>query len=509
MSDGLSAIGEAYRRHMPTGRPFVLGAIGTRLMLSFAGIIVITLALAGTSFVYLLQPYQTRQGLNRLGTLALPLSGQVRMLETQGSTPAQIGEFLDDQGRELGVRILLINQNTREVAHDTGRTLEGYNIVLEGERRATMSWIIEGSVDVPGEGILAIVLVGPGLNAPPERFPRFAQPNTRQFTVAMAIPQAGLGTEWREILPHLGGAALISLIASACVALFIARSISRPVAAVTRAAEGMARGDYNQQIQVRGHDEVARLAATFNVMAEQVSKSTQTLKAFLADVSHELRTPLTTIQGFSQAILDGTASNKEAIAESARIISEDAARMEHLVEDLLELSKIESGQIQLDKRPVDLREIVHGTIARAARRAPDRRIVVNLPSEPQIVDVDSRRIEQVLDNMVTNAVKHTGDAEQITVSSTHQGNLVALRVHNTGSFIREADRERIFERFAHGSGDGTGAGLGLAIAAEITRQHGGRIDLESSPTSGTTFTVLLPTALLPSRHREVNGTANR
>lgn len=489
----MSSLGESHRWRRPLWVAISpRGAIGSRLVLSFAGIIVITLALAGTSFVYLLQPYQTRQTLNRLGNLALPLAGQVRMLEVQGGTAGQIGDFLNDQARELGVRILLISQTGHVVMHDTGRTLEGYNIVLEGERRAAMSWIIEGSVDVPGEGQLAIVLVASALNAPPERFPRFAQPTQRQFTVALATPQAGLGAEWREILPHLGGAALISLVASACIALLIARSISRPLGAVTRAAEGMARGDYNQQIEVRGHDEVARLAATFNVMAEQVAKSTQTLKAFLADVSHELRTPLTTIQGFSQAILDGTANSREAIADSARIINEDATRMEHLVEDLLELSKIESGQIQLEKRLVDVREVAEGTLQRASRRLPDRMIALDLAREPQLVEADSRRIEQVLENLLTNAVNHTDAGERITVSAGPEGNLVALRVHNTGSFIRESDRERIFQRFAHGSGNGAGAGLGLAIAAEIARQHGGRIDLQSGPLDGTTFSVLLP-----------------
>src|SRR5207244_9191088 len=116
--------------------------------------------------------------------------------------------------------------------------------------------------------------------------------------------------------------------ASVAVALVLARSISEPLAAITRASEAMARGDYNQRIPTRGSDEIARLASTFNVMAEQVAKSNRTLRAFLADVSHELRTPLTSIGGFSEAILDGTVHDIGSAKEAARIIKEEASRME-------------------------------------------------------------------------------------------------------------------------------------------------------------------------------------
>lgn len=470
-------------------------SIGVKLVAAFAGIILLCLGLAGAAFVYLLQPYQTQQALNRLAGLALPLAVQVRILELQGATPAEIGEFLEGQAKELRVRVLLVRLDDLEVAYDSGGGLSGYTLAFEGGRRPGLSPVLQGTVDIPGEGTLAFVSVGvPPRGTVTDRLRRRFFSEDRQFTVALAAPRSSLAAEWLQIVPQLGAAALISLVVSVGVAFVIARSISRPLAAITRASEAMARGDYGQRIPVSGRDEVARLATTFNVMAEQVSSSNRTLRAFLADVSHELRTPLTTVQGFSQAILDGTARDPQSVAESARIIKEDATRMERMVEDLLDLSKIESGQVQMDVETLQLTEIIEGAVKRARQRGAGSALCLQVADEPHYARADPHRIEQVLDNLLTNALHHTPSGGRITVSVARRGDETRVCVHNTGSFVAKEDRDRIFQRFWRGSGDEAGSGLGLAIAAEIARQHGGRIDVESSPTDGTAFTLVLPRA---------------
>jgi two-component system OmpR family sensor kinase len=277
------------------------------------------------------------------------------------------------------------------------------------------------------------------------------------------------------------------------VALFIARSISRPLAEITRAAEGMAKGDYNQQIKVRGHDEVGRVASTFNVMAQQIARSNRTLRDFLADVSHELRTPLTTIEGFSQAILDGTAADPASVEECARIIKEDADRMQRMVEDLLYLSRIESGQQSMDLQQVDLVPIVEGAVKRARQRTSGQTLDLETNGHAQLVRADAHRVDQVLDNLLTNALNHTPSDGRINVQVLSQAGEERVRVHNTGSYVALEDRDRIFERFWRANGDGSGSGLGLSIAQQIARSHGGRIDLDSSPEQGTAFTLVLPT----------------
>src|SRR5581483_4726334 len=473
-----------------------------QLVISFAAVILLCLALAGSAFAYLLQPYQTQQALNRLATLAVPLAVQVRILDVQGSTPEEIGSFLDDQADDLNFRILLLRQDNSVVLYDTGGTLAGRIMHFQGTRpNDYFSPVMQGTADIPGEGTLAIVSV----NAPPtfSGFERTRRQTTsqlppRQYSVALAAPVASLGAEWLQVARRLGLAGLISLVASVTVAMLLARSISKPLATITRASEAMARGDYNQRIPTRGHDEIARLATAFNLMAEQVAKSNRTLRAFLADVSHELRTPLTSVEGFSEAILDGTAHDPDAIAEAARIIKEDATRMERMVEDLLYLSKIESGQIQMETEVVNLSELVDGALKRVRLRMNGRELVVDTASEPLFITADPHRIDQVLDNIIANAVTHSPAGGRVSVSTFARDGMACVRIHNTGSFIREEDRDRIFQRFFRGSVDGEGTGLGLAIASEIVRSHRGRIELATSEQDGTAFTVALPLVTRPA-----------
>jgi len=237
-----------------------------QLVLSFAAVILLCLSLAGSAFAYLLQPYQTQQALNRLATLAVPLAVQVRILEVQGATPQEIGSFLDDQATDLSVRVLLLRQDTQTVMYDTGSTLAGRALKFQGTRpNDYFSPVMQGTADLPGEGEMAIVSV----NAPPT-FSSFNRdrsrlnPESRQYAVAIAAPNSLLGAEWLQVARRLGMAGLISLVASVGVAMVLARSISQPLAAITRASEAMARGDYNQRIQASGHDEIARLASAFN-----------------------------------------------------------------------------------------------------------------------------------------------------------------------------------------------------------------------------------------------------
>lgn len=471
------------------------GGLRTNLVLAFAGIILLCLVLAGSSFVYLLQPYQTQQALTRLGELAVPINFQVRLLETQGASAREISSFLDEQANNLGVRILLLRQSNRVVEHDTEDTLEGDTLVFETSTRSPGNRFVQGTIDVPGEGVLALVTLAPATPSAERASAEFrirTGTNPPQYSVALAAPQGSLAAGWLAIAPQLRAAALISLVASIAAALLIARSITQPLSTITRASEAMARGDYNQQIPVRGHDEVARLASTFNLMAHQVNRSNRTLRDFLADVSHELRTPITTIQGFAQAILDGTAKDSAAVEESVRIISQDTARMHRMVEDLLYLSRIESGQLSMDVKRVDLAELVRGAAQRAQGRSDGHAVSVELEPGSLQVSIDPHRIEQVLDNLLSNAISHTPTNGEITVRAASRGPEVHVRVHNTGSLVQPEDRDRIFERFFRARGDGTGTGLGLAIASQIARSHGGRIDVESSPQAGTAFTLVLP-----------------
>ncbi|MPZ14698.1 MAG: HAMP domain-containing protein [Chloroflexi bacterium] len=469
------------------------GGLRTRLVLAFVAIIVLSLAVAGAGVVSVLQGYETQQALNRLESLASPAATLVRWMELQGLSQGEIASFLDGQARDRDVRILLVSEATRTIVYDTGGTLVDHILEYEGVPPGGAGSTIPGTVEPPGEGRLVVVSANP---SPVQLAPRLLA-SRPQYYVVLAQPEGTLASGLLSIAPQLAIAGLIALIASVGAAFVIARSISRPLAAIARASDAMARGDYDQRTDIRGGgDEVAQLAAGFNRMAQEVAKSQRTLRDFLADVSHELRTPLTTIHGFAQAILEGLASGRQPVAEAARIINQDAARMQRMVEDLLYLSQIESGQLKMELQPMRLSAIVEGAVKRASGRAGCRPVYLECRDLPDYVLADPHRIQQVMDNVLSNAIAHSPADGEIRVHAAAEAGTARIRVHNTGSHIRTEDRDRIFERF-YRAGGGSGTGLGLSIASEIVRSHRGRIELESSPGDGTAFTIVLPLAPIP------------
>jgi len=281
------------------------------------------------------------------------------------------------------------------------------------------------------------------------------------------------------------------------VAFFISRSIALPLGQLTHASEGMAQGNYNQEIAVEGSDEVVRLAASFNKMAREVKRSQQMQRDFVANVSHELKTPLTSIQGFSQAMLDGATKGEEAYRRAAHIINEEAQRMIRLVSELLDLSQIESGQVAMAREPVDLAELLRRCVARFESRAKEAGLglELDLPS-PLTVLGDADRLERVFANLLDNAIKNTPEGGTISILARQGGpQAIEVTVADTGVGIPPEDLPRIFERFyrVDKSRAAGGTGLGLSIAKEIVEAHGGQIRVSSELGKGTQFVVALPT----------------
>jgi signal transduction histidine kinase len=229
-----------------------------------------------------------------------------------------------------------------------------------------------------------------------------------------------------------------------------------------------------------------------------VSRSHRMMRDLLANVAHELKTPLTSIQGFSQALMDGAARTPEDQAKAARIINDEAERMRRLVEDLLYLSQLESGQLRMEMGRVDVTILLGDAAERVSwqLRDTDRRLRLNIAPGLPAIDGDTRRLEQVLGNLLDNAIRHTPAGGTVTLQGEQRNGMVVLSVRNTGSYIPPEVLPRVFERFyradSHRTRDGRHGGLGLSIAAEIVAAHHGRIEAESDPESGTVFRVSLP-----------------
>jgi len=492
-------------------------SLRARLIAAFSAIIFLTLFVVGIGFVFILRQYQEQRELIRLGSLSIPVSYQVRALEQQGASAAELADFLAHQADELDVRIVLAGPQGM-IFHDTGSSLVGQRIDLAGAqrfgpmRRAPL-------VSAPGQQDRRIFFIASPVSAPGSTLAERFLGRQSSYIVALVSEPLTLVGVLGEMAPRLFLAASLSLLASIGVAWVLAGSIARPLARMTHAAEAIARGEYDHEIPERGADEVGRLAAAFNAMAHEVARSTRTLRDFVANVSHDLRTPLTSIQGFSQAIVDGAVRDREGYVEAGRIINREADRMRRMVEDLLELSKIESGEVTLDLADVDLASLVRAAGERVEPRAAEHGLDLNYRIETTpTVRADPRRLERVLDNLLDNAVKYAdlGGKVMLVVGlvrgpsrareyrdrdgvANGQGDAAAqafVSVHNTGPGIPADDLPRIFERFYQvdksRAGAGQGSGLGLAIAQEIVQAHGGRIVANSSPAGGTELTVTIP-----------------
>jgi signal transduction histidine kinase len=467
-------------------------SLRANLIAAFVAVIAVSLLLASGTFAYLLREYQVQREYDRLENVAEVYMMQVVRMARTGASLQVISAQLDQSAGDAGVRVLLLDDRG-DVLHDTdnnqyiGRT---FAQPPNPGRHSNVSRSIES-------GTVLTVASMPD--------PRFMA----GLHIAVASPEQTLTSAWTDTLPRLSMAALSALLVSIVIAWWLASTITRPMVQITRASEEMARGNLDPQLTLpETTDEVGRLSKAFTTMAREVARSNRTMRDLLANVSHDLRTPLTSISGFAGALVDGTLSGTEGAKEAGRVIGEEAERMRRLVEDLLYLGRIESGDLALQRDPVDLADLARAAQARFLFRAQEGGINFEVQAhEPITILGDPHRIGQVLDNLIENAFKYTPPTGRVEVAASMEGGTAAsgrvprgprtavLSVHNTGSYIPPEEAERVFERFyqVDKARAGTrGSGLGLAIAREIVQAHGGKIDLQSSPQAGTRFIVRIP-----------------
>ncbi len=317
------------------------------------------------------------------------------------------------------------------------------------------------------------------------------------FTALQARP-ALLAWFAENLLPPLIQAGAVALMVSALLALLISRSVSAPLRRVASAAQAIARGETGTRAAVSGPREVRDLARTFNRMVDQVEAAQRSQRDFVANVSHELRTPLTSIQGFSQALLDGTAADAGDVARSARVIHDEAERMGRMVDDLLVLARFDAGQIEMANDSVELAPLLTACVEKLSLQAETAEVALAVDVPPGLVARgDGDRLAQVFTNLLDNAVAHTAAGGRVlVVAHLHeQPGFVEVVVTDTGEGIPPDELPRVFERFYQvdkARRRSRGAGLGLAITKEIVEAHGGAISVESVVGLGSKFTVRLP-----------------
>ena len=291
--------------------------------------------------------------------------------------------------------------------------------------------------------------------------------------------------------------ALIAGLAAVAVTLALSSRILRPVERLTEAAQRMEKGDLTVRVPVTSEDEIGQLAHAFNSMAGSLAQQEQLRRNMVTDVAHELRTPLTNLRGYLEAARDGLIPPDDALVDN---LYEETMLLSRLVADLQELAQAEAGQLTLLRQTAHLAGIVEQavTILRPQANAKGLALTVDLPADLPPVDVDPERVGQVLRNLLNNAVAHTPEGGEITVTAQAAGAEVAVAVHDTGAGIAPEHLPYVFDRFYRADKSRArqtgGAGLGLAIAKHLVVALGGSISVESAPGQGTTFTFTLPVA---------------
>lgn len=306
--------------------------------------------------------------------------------------------------------------------------------------------------------------------------------------VTLAVNEIGLALNFRAGF-RAGVAAIIAL----GMVQLMSRGMTSPLRSMERAATAMASGDLTKRVSASSSDEVGRLAAAFNHMADELAAEDQRRRELIANVSHELRTPISALRATLENVVDGVVAPEPALL---RTMLAQTERLQRLVTQLLDLSRLESGGTPLHTLPFPVVDLLDAVADEASLHSPDLLFDVNIDPIDLVVDGDPERLHQVVANLVENAARFAPDDTAVVLTARRAGAHVVLEVTDEGPGIPEAARARVFERFyrtdeARSADDG-GSGLGLAIARWIVELHGGTIRAEQVQPHGCRMIVNLP-----------------
>ena len=451
----------------------MFSSLRSRLWLSYALLIVTALVVvAVVLFVYLIRnPLSNRQTLERLRTV------QTVVLERDEQSLSLVAERAS---QNFDVRILLFSKD-KQVLLDT-----------YAEKQSALPF--------PKKKLLA-------RNDPLVRdenkvawlYSLQQLPDNTWLMVAAPRPRVSLANIFADdFLPLIYQSGLIALLLSLVVAFFFARWIADPLQKVIASARALPSAEA-KPVDVRGPLEVQDLTRAFNSMIARMQASQKSQREFVANVSHELKTPLTSVQGFAQAILDGTADSDEARQQAAQVIYDESGRMHRMVLDLLDLARLDTGTADIRMSPVNMPALLNAVVEKFTPQSHKAGVDIKMEAAPNLPPVlaDGDKLSQVFTNLVDNALKFTPQGGLISLQASVVNEEMLVSVSDTGTGIPAEAQAHIFDRFyqadpARRGGEKHGAGLGLAIAHEIIQAHGGRISVRSRLGEGTTFDVFLP-----------------
>ena len=296
---------------------------------------------------------------------------------------------------------------------------------------------------------------------------------------------------------------LIAMGVALIVAVYVSARVTRPLTALTNAAGDLAAGRRNTRVDLtNAPGDLRTLGGAFNDMADHLDREDLLRRNLLADVAHELRTPLTILQGNTEALVDGIDEPTPAAISS---LHDEVVRLGRLVADLETLAAAEAAGLRLHTVPVDLADIVHTTTDLLGPLAEERCITIDVVGDPAMTNADPDRLQQIVVNLITNAVKFTPTGGRITIATETKSGSAILKVADTGPGLSADELPHLFERFwrGHAASKAPGSGIGLAVVAELVAAHHGTLDAANRAEGGAEFTITLP-----SLRRDVRDTSS-
>ncbi|WP_456272189.1 sensor histidine kinase [Bacillus sp. AK031] len=315
--------------------------------------------------------------------------------------------------------------------------------------------------------------------------------------IFLYMPMANVYEPFQSIRIILIGALIILL----CIVVFVGHKMTnqiiRPVKEMERVAQKMSQGDFSKRILVKKQDEIGNLATSFNILASSLEEVDKKRREFLQNVSHELRTPLSYMQGYTEVILEGTDPAKEQTDKYVSIIHNEAGRMSRLVHDLLDLAQLEDDSYPMKCDPLPFAQLVLDVVERFKLPAAQKKMNISMDLDDDIiVNGDADRLEQVVSNLLDNAIRYTPEGKTVNVHLSAEQETAKLIIQDSGQGIPEEDLPRVMERFYRVNKARTrkegGTGLGLSIVYHIVKKHDGEVEIESEYGSGTSIVIKLP-----------------
>ena len=295
----------------------------------------------------------------------------------------------------------------------------------------------------------------------------------------------GVNTSIQRSLSSIVTFCIIAIAVAIPLVTILVRGMTNPITKITDVVKDFTRGNFSRRVAVKGKDELSNLGQSFNTMADELNTLEEARRSFVANVSHELRSPLTSMRGFLEAMIDGTIPVDERDGYMEIVLDENR-RMTVMVNDLLDLARIESGQYKLNFSTFDINELMRRAVItfEARIKAKRQNITISLPEGSVYVEADSVRINQVLHNLIDNAVKYSPEDGRLSIECRPEKHIVRVLISNTGAGIPADALPHVFDRFykaekAHTPSGTSGTGLGLSIAKLIIDQHEQEIRAES------------------------------